>query len=201
MDLLRFFRLLRLKVHFASSPSASTTVCTNPMSIMSLGLRNKSSFRPPYGSHAVETFIGFIQDSFHTLRDDIEKGRLHYPPNLSPTEHQAFMALQKDSTLVIKPADKGGALVVMDKIQYIKEIHRQLDDTSVYDRLSRDPTSEIRVFYTLPKIHKDLSNPPGRPIVASTDSILSPLSIYLEKILTPITQTSPSFILDTGEFL
>ncbi|CAJ0964569.1 unnamed protein product, partial [Ranitomeya imitator] len=57
------------------------------------------------------------------------------------------------------------------------------------------------VFYTLPKIHKDLSNPPGRPIVASTDSILSPLSIYLEKILTPITQTSPSFILDTGEFL
>ncbi|CAJ0929680.1 unnamed protein product [Ranitomeya imitator] len=203
------------------------------MSIMSLGLRNKSSFRPPYGSHAVETFIGFIQDSFHTLRDDIEKGRLHYPPNLSPTEHQAFMALQKDSTLVIKPADKGGALVVMDKIQYIKEIHRQFNDTSVYDRLSRDPTSEIRgkidtviskysdlgiidtktseflrksnpitpVFYTLPKIHKDLSNPPGRPIVASTDSILSPLSIYLEKILTPITQTSPSFILDTGEFL
>ncbi|CAJ0934168.1 unnamed protein product [Ranitomeya imitator] len=121
----------------------------------------------------------------------------------------------------------------MEKVQYFMEIHRQLNDTSVYDKLSRDPTSEIRskieavitkystlgiidtktceflrknnpitpVFCTLPKIHKDLSNPPGRPIVASTDSILSPLSIYLEKILTPITQTSHSFILDTGEFL
>ncbi|CAJ0917066.1 unnamed protein product [Ranitomeya imitator] len=32
----------------------------------------------------------------------------------------------------------------MDKTQYITEIHRQLDDTSVYDKLQRDPTSEIK---------------------------------------------------------
>ncbi|XP_073428203.1 uncharacterized protein [Dendrobates tinctorius] len=57
------------------------------------------------------------------------------------------------------------------------------------------------VLYTLPKIHKNLHNPPGRPIVASTDSILNPLSIFLEKILTPFTHTTKSFILDTGDFL
>ncbi|CAJ0951700.1 unnamed protein product [Ranitomeya imitator] len=58
----------------------------------------------------------------------------------------------------------------------------------------------IPVFYILPKIHKSLNNPPGRPIVASTDSILSPLSIYLEKILTPLIRTTKSFLLDTGHF-
>ncbi|CAJ0944105.1 unnamed protein product [Ranitomeya imitator] len=46
-----------------------------------------------------------------------------------------------------------------------------------------------------------MQNPPGRPIVASTESILSPLSIFLEKVLTPLIQNTPSFLLDTGAFL
>ncbi|CAJ0947972.1 unnamed protein product [Ranitomeya imitator] len=51
------------------------------------------------------------------------------------------------------------------------------------------------------KIHKSLINPPGRPVVASTESILSPLSVFLEKILTPLVRTTKSFLLDTGHFL
>ncbi|CAJ0965652.1 unnamed protein product, partial [Ranitomeya imitator] len=35
-------------------------------------------------------------------------------------------------------------------------------------------------------VPKNLEHPPGRPIVASTESILSPLAIFLEKVLTPI---------------
>ncbi|CAJ0939993.1 unnamed protein product [Ranitomeya imitator] len=50
-------------------------------------------------------------------------------------------------------------------------------------------------------MHKCLHNPPGRPIVASTDSILAPISIYLEKILTPLIRNTTSFLLDTGAFL
>ncbi|CAJ0917622.1 unnamed protein product [Ranitomeya imitator] len=59
----------------------------------------------------------------------------------------------------------------------------------------------IPVFYVLPKIHKNLEKPPGRPIVTSTDSILSPLSILLEKVLTPLIKRTPAFLLDTGAFL
>ncbi|CAJ0926949.1 unnamed protein product [Ranitomeya imitator] len=51
------------------------------------------------------------------------------------------------------------------------------------------------------KYIKNLEQPPGRPIVASTGSILSPLSIFLEKILTPMIPTTPSFLLGTGDFL
>ncbi|CAJ0964656.1 unnamed protein product [Ranitomeya imitator] len=46
-----------------------------------------------------------------------------------------------------------------------------------------------------------MDKPPGRPIVASTDSILSPLSILLEKILTPLIKNTPSFLLDTGSLV
>ncbi|CAJ0968065.1 unnamed protein product [Ranitomeya imitator] len=37
--------------------------------------------------------------------------------------------------------------------------------------------------------------------VASTDSVLSPLSVFLERILTPLIKCTRSFLLDTGHFL
>ncbi|CAJ0963023.1 unnamed protein product [Ranitomeya imitator] len=59
----------------------------------------------------------------------------------------------------------------------------------------------ISVFYTLPKIHKHPVRPPGRPIVASTESLLSPLAITLDKILSPwyqrsgpTSRTQPTFL-------
>ncbi|CAJ0967736.1 unnamed protein product, partial [Ranitomeya imitator] len=57
------------------------------------------------------------------------------------------------------------------------------------------------VLYTLPKMHKNLISPPGRPIVASTGSLLSPLARVLEKILSPFMCHIPSFLRDTSHFL
>ncbi|CAJ0968597.1 unnamed protein product [Ranitomeya imitator] len=167
------------------------------------------------------------------LRQDFDRGKLKVQPNLTPLDQQALNSLQSDKGIIIKPADKGGGIVVMDKIKYTQEAYRQLYDTSIYTPLDRDPTNTIKnlikdtlmkyceegvldqktceylikqnpitpVFYILPKIHKNLNNPPGRPIVASTESILSPISKFLEKILTPLIQQTPSFLLDTGKFL
>ncbi|CAJ0962968.1 unnamed protein product [Ranitomeya imitator] len=138
-----------------------------------------------------------------------------------------------DKDIVIKAADKGGAIVIMDYSFYRLEILSQLANRNVYQPLTNNPTPLIRnkitvlldealstgiidkktkefltneypivpVFYVLPKIHKNLERPPGRPIVASTDSILSPLSILLEKVLTPLIKKTPAFLLDTGAFL
>ncbi|CAJ0960174.1 unnamed protein product [Ranitomeya imitator] len=227
MDLQRFFRLIRLKAYFSTTPhtGVTNTALVNPrlLSSNSLGLRTKSHFRPPHSSHPVETFINFVQDSFLSLKNDVEKGNLFYPPNLTLEERHSLRNLQGDDTIIMKLADKGGALVIMDKTMYLAEITRQLSDVSVYQILDRDPSYTIRqeikvilhkymllgildqktcsyltnsnpttpVYYTFPKI---LENPPGRPIVASTDSLLSPISKYLEKIITPLIQQSKSFL-------
>ncbi|CAJ0927190.1 unnamed protein product [Ranitomeya imitator] len=236
MDLHRFYRRLRLLVHFDSPETSPITTSDTSRSLISshnLGLRNKSMYRPPKASHAVEAFIGFIEQSFSKLRQDIEARKLHTSTNLSAPDFQALQSLRNDKNIIIKPADKGGAIVVMNRSDYTKEIHRQLHDGTVYRPLSSDPTTMIRnhikdtlgpyvekgviddntreyltkdfpitpVFYILPKIHKNLEHPPGRPILASTESILSPLAIFLEKILTPLIHTLPSFLLDTGDFL
>lgn len=50
-----------------------------------------------------------------------------------------------------------------------------------------------------PKVHKTLS--PGRPIVASTGSVLTPLAVALNKMLTPVIKQMRAFLLDTTDLL
>ena len=44
--------------------------------------------------------------------------------------------------IIIKPADKGGAIVVMNRKDYIAEGLRQLNDEKFYQKLEEDPTME-----------------------------------------------------------
>lgn len=44
------------------------------------------------------------------------------------------------------------------------------------------PVCSATYFYHLPKVQKSLTNPQGRPIVASTNSFISGLSIYIDYI-------------------
>jgi len=65
-----------------------------------------------------------------------------------------------------------------------------------------------RLFYLLPKIHKernswkkDLKIPPGRPIVSDCGSDTYRLSEYIDSFLQPLATKHPSYIKDTYHFL
>ncbi|XP_075459935.1 protein Hook homolog 3 isoform X2 [Ascaphus truei] len=53
------------------------------------------------------------------------------------------------------------------------------------------------IFYHLPKVHKSLSNPPGRPIVSGVESMTSTLSQYVDYFLHPYVTALRSHIRDT----
>ena len=55
--------------------------------------------------------------------------------NTSKHERQAIVTLRKNTDIVIKPADKGGAIVIMNKEDYIKEGERQLSNTTHYQKV------------------------------------------------------------------
>ena len=67
--------------------------------------------------------------------------------NITKSEHLALENLRKDKDCIIVTADKGVALVVMDKTEYITKCEAHLQDNSVYQHLSKD---------TSPNIHKEL---------------------------------------------
>ena len=67
-------------------------------------------------------------------------------------KRKALSDLCKDTSIVIKNADKGGAVVLQNKEAYRKEILRQLGNTEFYIPLNVDPTvkfsQEIESFLT-----------------------------------------------------
>ncbi|KAJ8023245.1 hypothetical protein HOLleu_35605 [Holothuria leucospilota] len=52
--------------------------------------------------------------------------------NLSSQERQALRELRSKENIVIKPVDKGGAIVLQNREDYISEEHRQLADNSFF---------------------------------------------------------------------
>ena len=50
---------------------------------------------------------------------------------------EALLNLWQDDTIVIKQADKGGALVIQNRTDYVAECLRQLEDERYYKAVSR----------------------------------------------------------------
>ena len=61
---------------------------------------------------------------------------LRHQPNLSKAEADSLNALSSNGDIIIKPADKGGATVLMNRKAYIGEALRQLNNTKYYKKLS-----------------------------------------------------------------
>jgi len=114
------------------------------------------------------------------------------PANLSIPEQQALSRLQKNSAIMVLPADKGRDAVILDKMEYKEKVAVMLSDKKTYERLEKDPTpsykcrlvsipsrlkeeggselyshlyptsEKIPSLYCLPKIHK--KEVPFRPV-------------------------------------
>ncbi|CAJ0937035.1 unnamed protein product, partial [Ranitomeya imitator] len=211
-------------------PSTATDNIENGFTLKGVGLYCKSNFQPPNRNHFVESYVELVRRDIEKLKKDFKSTTAQ---NLTLVERNTLKALADNTLITIKPADKGGAVVVMDSAKYRAEILRQLDDGAVYEKLPCNPTLRFQrelqlvvsdsldmglidhkladflmieapvvpVLYVLPKIHKDLYNPPGRPIVSGRGSLFNNVAIFLDRVLRSYATSAKSYIRDTGDFL
>ena len=226
-DLQLYHRKVKLAEFFRNSPSRTITPFTA-----------RSTWSPPDSALPVEikTLIKNDLDYFVNNFKDHSA-----PTNLTSEETQALSELSRDKNIIIKPADKGSAIVIMDREQYLWEGYRQLGDAKYYSKLDKpifketipqvlkilqtlrdkkfinakqmiflrgDPEPRNRIFYMLPKIHKDPEKwskpgeiPPGRPIVSDCSSETYQTAAYLDYFLNPLSTLHPSYIKDTYHFV
>lgn len=59
----------------------------------------------------------------------------------------------------------------------------------------------VASFYMLPKIHKCVDNPPGRPIISGNDSLTESVSKYIDYFIKPCLSSLPAFVQDTTDVL
>ncbi|XP_053555834.1 olfactory receptor 10C1-like [Bombina bombina] len=189
----------------------------------------KSSFMPSLASvPSVNLFLKLVEKDIEKLPEN-----MIINDNLTRSERKALRDLMLAPNIVIKPADKGGNLNIMDESMYVREVKRQLSVGDQYQKLGGNPLKEVQnslyrllydakqkgivtlkefsflyqqypiipVFYVIPKLHKNLQCPPGRPIVAGIGSITENIGNYVDHFLRPFLNTLPSYIKDTGDLL
>uniref|UniRef100_A0A803K142 Reverse transcriptase domain-containing protein n=1 Tax=Xenopus tropicalis TaxID=8364 RepID=A0A803K142_XENTR len=190
--------------------------------------RARSDFGPVTSNTSLRTFSRIIDSTVSNIpRQTQHRG------NLNKEQRVTLKGLQENRNIIVKPADKGGAVVVMDYEYYRTELLDQLADTGCYQKLTYDPTSKFQsqlgklldeaclhgwiteelrdalyvehpvrpVIYTLPKIHKNLQNPPARPIISARGSLAEKIAKYVDTILQPLVRQLGSYLQDTTDFL
>ena len=68
-------------------------------------------------------------------------------------ERNAFYLRRDDPSIIIKKADKGSALVVWDREDYLREANSQLTDQDVYREVKGDAKGPLmKVIKSVPRI-------------------------------------------------
>ena len=122
-------------------------------------------------------------------------------PNITAAEYQAFENLQNRKDLVFKKADKGNAIVIMDRNEYIKEAMNQLEDNQYYTKISEPVFPQIcdEVSTILDKLKAShrLTGPQVKYLSPPEDP--KPRTFYmLPKIHKPIEKWSSPGIMPKG---
>ena len=104
----------------------------------STGFHSPSSWMPPKGRDAsLEAYIVGIQMNVETQLERLQASRSK--DNLSSEERMVLKSLRKRSDIIIKPKDKGSAVVMLSTADYIKEADRQLSNELHYQKFICGP--------------------------------------------------------------
>lgn len=142
-------------------------------------VRNASNFTPQAGRNTnLDTFISYM-NRFPVGRNNRSKVR----SNLNKKQRNSLKTLRNNNNILIKEADKGSAIIIMNKSYYRDKISTMLNDDKFYEKLptnkDNDVLRKIRTltnetmgltpkekayltvfesktsqFYGLPKVHK-----------------------------------------------
>ena len=138
--------------------------------------------------------------------------------------------LQSRNDIVITDANKGGAVVILDVEDYVKEAERQLNNKENYRKIICNPTTVnnetinkvISRFQKENLLSKNISEGlktenhktphfyvkpkvhkegnAGRPVISSINCHTSKISGYVDYHLQPSVKEIPSYVQDTADF-
>ena len=176
-DIKSFCRKLRLKEHFYKDDSGNDKP--------DILVKNKSKWTPPHNKNIkLDNCISSLSISSEEL-DNLPREK--HTNNVSAKQRDAIMELQNNDSIIIKKADKGGAVCVMNRDFYANKIMEMLKDSSTYCQIEEGQLKQAKSkinkliehhgsclhdeeidyllnfeskesnFYGLPKIHKSKS--------------------------------------------
>ena len=141
-DLYFFCRKLRLKEYFYSPESGNTDVEAineDDVERCHSGTRKANPYYNPSKatSDPLKTYMSVVKKEVTQL---LKRGNTQRS-NLTNEEREALKDLSSNEKITVKPADKGGKVVVMDTDAYTAACENDLSNTDFYSQLYEDPTN------------------------------------------------------------
>ena len=222
-DLEKFFRRLCLKEFFLEEEEKEES------DVQTLFCPPSTLMPPKRRDTALETCTNQTRIDAERQLERLQDKRSK--DNLPSDKRLALGHLRQCTDVLIKPADKGSAVVALNREDYIKEADRQLNEFVFYLNLSTDPTSQPSMEeeqcvdsmfkrVLINKREKDFPVPhlpwaarfyllpkihkpgnPERPIVASNVAPTENISHFADFYLRSSVIRPPSYIRDTTDFI
>ena len=84
--------------------------------------------------------LTYIEATQRELEKELTKMKERPYNNLTKSERTSMKELSERVGITITKAEKGGAVVIVDVKDYIKQAERQINNTKNYRKLQEDPT-------------------------------------------------------------
>ena len=91
-----------------------------------------------------EGLLKFIENITKDLKSNLKKNERNFWNNLSNDQRKALLHLSNDDSIIIKSADKGVVIVIVDTDKYESECLKTLSDPVFYEELPSDPNPSYR---------------------------------------------------------
>ena len=130
-DIKLYTRRLRLTEYFHDSEEIEADLNSIEQEPKSL-VRNNSNFNPKRGRNST---LDAVCDTLENI--NLSNKTKNVKSNLCKEEEQALKDLREDPTIIIKEADKGGGVVIMNKEYYKDKITHMLQDNNFYRKLDK----------------------------------------------------------------
>lgn len=132
-ELKEWERLMRLKEYWHDGkPRDDTTTVTDDRSF------KNSRWVPPKGRDPwLDLYLEEVTAG--VIRETRKRGK----GNLSSDEESALLGLIRDDSIVIRPADKGSGIVIMNTQDYLDKLDQEVCDNTTYRPVAEDQTPHI----------------------------------------------------------
>ena len=172
----KLIRSIKLRYHFRSKTSSNTINNEKPneSNIFKNKFIESQNWTPPSELMSMDVndtireikqCTNLLLKKYHLLGDhnntkfnipaESSLIKLSEVNNMEKCERDSLNSLKNNKNIIIKPADKGSATVIMNRTNYIDEAHRQLNNDKYYIKLTQPVNSTKQIHSILLNMYEN----------------------------------------------
>ena len=151
-DIFKFFRRLKLREYFFEENGKETSHLNTKVNSQAnderhdLGwfIKNEHWYPEKVREGRSTGLSDLLDNTVHDIRSYLISNKSKRINNLTNKQREALNSLASDETLIIKPADKGSGIVLMDINDYNELCMKIRNDKEYYEEVTSDPNPDYR---------------------------------------------------------